>query len=342
MENDLKNKSLSELENLLENLGEKKYIAKIIFQWIHKHNISDFKKINNLSKSLKQKLKDKKFYISQLKIKEIFDDENSASKYLFQLQDGNFIEAVLLKDKKERFTLCISSQAGCRMNCAFCATGKMIFKRNLTAAEIVDQVIQIENHSGRKINNVVFMGMGEPFDNYDNVLKSIYILNSAIGKNIGARKITISTCGLVPGIKKLAEEKLQIKLAVSLHSFSDKNREKIMPIAKKYKLKEIKRSLLEYQSKTKRRISIEYLLMKGVNDNDVEFNSLINFVKDLDVYINLIDYNEFSESSFKPIGFENLKSIKRKLIDAGYRVACRYKRGTKIKAACGQLGLIKN
>jgi len=340
MEKDLKNKSLSEIEKILIDLDEKPYIAKIIFRWIHKYGIFDFDKMNNISKLLKQKFKDKEFYISKLRIKKILKDKDGTLKYLFKLQDNNSIEAVLLTDnnEKERFTLCISSQVGCKMNCAFCATGKMRFKRNLTSAEIVDQVIQIEKDSKKRISNVVFMGMGEPFDNYDNVLKSIYILNSLMGKNIGARKITISTCGLIPGIKKLAEEKLQIRLAISLHSFFNETREKIMPIAKKYNLEGIKNALLEYQSKTKRRISIEHLLIKNINDNDKEVNALINYLRNLDVYINLIEYNEFPGSLFKSVEREKMKLIKKKLETIGHTVACRYKRGDKIKAACGQLG----
>lgn len=341
MEKDLKDKSLGEISAVINSLSEKPYLAKVIFQWIHKHGASGIEEMTNTPRGLKNKLKQGGYYISNLVKEKFLEDKEGTAKYVFKLPDNNIIETVLLNDgkrKEERLTLCISSQVGCRMHCTFCATGRLPYKRNLTAGEIADQIIQVEKDLKQKIQNVVFMGMGEPLDNYDSVLKAIQILNSELGKNIGARRITVSTCGIVPGIKKLAREKLQVRLAVSLPSAFDAVRNKIAPVSREYPIEKLRQALKYYQAETKRRMTIEYLLIKDTNDGQKDLEGLLKFLKGLDVYINLIEYNPFPNNRLKAAGRKTMAFFKKKLAEAGYQVACRYKRGRKIKAACGQLG----
>ena len=234
MSNDLKDKTLNELEQITTGLGQKKYLAKYIFQFIHAENATDILKITPLSKALRAKLIENDYYISQLNILNKLTDKDGTIKYVFGMEGGNRIETVLLLDGKRR-TLCVSTQAGCKMGCVFCATGKIKFQRNLTAGEIVDQV-NIVCKDSALISNIVYMGMGEPLENYDVVVKSVQILNDPAGRNIGIRHLTVSTCGLVPAIKKLAYENLHPRLAISLNAPTNELRTSLMPINKKYPL----------------------------------------------------------------------------------------------------------
>jgi 23S rRNA (adenine2503-C2)-methyltransferase len=266
----------------------------------------------------------------------VFADPDGTKKYLFELSDGTRIETVELLDEGRR-TLCISTQVGCRMNCQFCATARLRFTRNLTAGEIVDQVIQVEKASG-KINNVVYMGMGEPFDNYDETIKSVRMLNSAAGKNIGIRHITISTAGIIPGIEQLAEEGMQVRLAISLHAVRDHVREKIMRITKKYPIASLLEAIREYQQKTSRRVTFEYVMIKDLNDSATDARALSKLLIGIKANINLIEYNPHDGCDFAPSNRKTIKAFQQILADAGWEIVTRFKRGQNIKAACGQLG----
>jgi 23S rRNA (adenine2503-C2)-methyltransferase len=223
------------------------------------------------------------------------------------------------------------------MACVFCATGRLKFKRNLSAGEIIDQVIQVEKTERLKIQNLVYMGMGEPLDNYDNVLKSIRILNDKAGKNIGARHITLSTCGLIPGIERLADEKLQIRLAVSLHAATDSLRGKLMPVNKKYPLPDLMRALKTYQEKTGRRLTFEYIMLRGVNDAREQARSLLKLLSGISAHINLIEYNPHARAEFQPSAKKTLKEFWWLTTDRGFATTLRYKRGQTASASCGQL-----
>ena len=336
MDKDLKNKTIGELEEIAAAYQQKKFVARNIFSFIHQHNTSDILQFTTLSKQFRSLLVQDGYYISQLHTIETFADPDGTKKYLFELGDGTRIETVELLDEGRR-TLCISTQVGCRMNCQFCATARLRFTRNLTAGEIVDQVIQVEKTSG-KINNVVYMGMGEPFDNYDETIKSVRMLNSSAGKNIGIRHITISTAGVVPGIEQLAEEGMQVRLAISLHAVRDHVREKIMRITKKYPLAPLLEAVREYQQKTNRRVTFEYVMINGLNDSAADARALSRLINGIKANINLIEYNPHDGCDFAPSNRKTIKAFQQILADAGWEIVTRFKRGQHIKAACGQLG----
>lgn len=336
MDKDLKNKTIAELEEIVTGYGQKKFIARNVFSFIHQHNASDIVNFTTLSKQFRELLVQNGYSISRLNTVEVFADPDGTKKYLFELGDGTRIETVELLDDGRR-TLCISTQVGCRMNCQFCATARLRFTRNLTAAEIVDQVIQVEKASG-KINNVVYMGMGEPFDNYDETIKSVRMLNSAAGKNIGIRHITISTAGIIPGIEQLAEEGMQVRLAISLHAVRDHIREKIMRITKKYPIAPLLAAVREYQQKTTRRVTFEYVMIKDINDGAADARALSKLLTGIKANINLIEYNPHDGCDFAPSNRKTIKAFQQILADAGWEVVTRFKRGQTIKAACGQLG----
>ncbi|MHC5059565.1 MAG: dual-specificity RNA methyltransferase RlmN [Planctomycetota bacterium] len=339
MDKDLKNKTLKELEELVSDFGGKKYLAKYIFSFIHAHNAARIEDITPLSKNFRQKLIDAGYCISTMRLMEKFVDPDGTIKFLFELSDGVRVETVLMVtgDRKARKTLCVSCQSGCRMGCAFCATGQLKYSRNLTAAEIVGQVNSVVADCGA-INNVVYMGMGEPMDNYDEVMRSIRIINHHAGKNIGQRHITISTCGVIEGIDRFGDEKLQVHLAISLHSSCDSTRSKIMAVAGKYRLGELFDSIKGYQKKTKRRVMFEYCMIKGLNDADSDAKALIKLLKGLSVNVNLIEYNPHDGCDFEPSSRGRIRSFVDILMNSGIEATVRYKRGQQIKAACGQLG----
>ena len=336
MDKDLKNKTLNELEEIVENFGQKKYLAKYIFSFIHCKGATDISEISPLSKLFRSELAKQDYYISYLKTVATLADAEGTRKYLFELSDGERIETVLMSDGRRK-TLCVSTQAGCSMNCVFCATAKLKFRRNLTAAEIVDQINVIQEDEGR-ISNVVYMGMGEPMQNYAAVLKSVRILNHPEGKNIGIRHLTISTCGDAEGIRKLAKEDIRPRLAISLNAPTDVLRSKIMAINKKCPIAELFAAVKDYQRRTKERVTFEYVLIKGVNDSKLHAQMLIKLVRQVKCNVNLIEYNPHPHCPFEASDRAAIKRFTQALEDAGIETTIRFKRGREIKAACGQLG----
>jgi len=334
---DLKDKTLGELEQIVTGLAGQKYLAKYIFSFIHAHNVNDIERITPLNKTLRSKLTTDGYYISQIKIADTLIDSDGTTKYLFELGDGNRIEAVLLPGK-ERRTVCISTQAGCAMNCLFCATGKVKFKRNLTAAEIVDQLNTIASRSDERITNVVYMGMGEPLSNYDAVIKAVRILNDPDGKNIGIRHQAVSTCGHADGIRRLADESIRPRLAISLNASADGTRDKLMPINAKYPISQLLEAVKFYQTKTHNRVTFEYVLLKGVNDSLADARALANLLKGLMCNINLIEYNPHPGCDLTASDRQTIKKFEDVLAGAGFETSIRFRMGRKINAACGQLG----
>ena len=336
MDKDLKNKTLGEIEEIVENSGQKKYLAKYIFTFIHCKGAADTSGISTLSKAFRAELAKQGYYISHLKTEKMLADTEGTKKYLFELSDGERIEAVILLDGNRK-TLCVSTQAGCSMDCAFCATAKLKFRRNLTAAEIVDQVNVIEGENGR-INNVVYMGMGEPMHNYEAVLKSVRILNHPDGKNIGIRHLTVSTCGDADGIRKLAREDIRPRLAISLNAPVDALRSKIMAINKKYSIAELFAAVKDYQAKTRERVTFEYVLIKKLNDSKLHAQMLAKLVRQVKCNVNLIEYNPHPHCLSEASDRTAIKRFREALEEAGIETTIRFKKGQKIKAACGQLG----
>ncbi len=339
MDKDLKNQAFDQIVQLVADFGGKQFLAKYLFSFIHAHHASHIDDITPLPGDFRRRLTQQGYFISQLETIEKFVDPDGTVKFLFAADDGVRFESVLLTDAgpTQRKTLCISCQAGCRMRCALCATGRLEFQRNLTAAEIVDQVYQAAE-TVEKINNVVYMGMGEPFDNYDEVIRSARILNHQAGANIGQRHITISTCGIPHTIQRFADEQLQFRLAVSLHAAGDRKRQRIMPIAAKYPLAELISAIKTYQQKTHRRVSFEYCMIKNLNDSPADAEALISLLKGINAAVNLIEYNPHEGCTFQTATRPTIQHFKDILMQAGIETIIRHKRGQKIKAACGQLG----
>jgi 23S rRNA (adenine2503-C2)-methyltransferase len=335
MENDLKNMTLAELEALAVRMGQKPFAGGYIFSFIQQKGAAGIEDITPLSKAFRQMLAGE-YHISNLTLVSRFEDPDKTVKYLFELPGGGRIESVVLFDE-DRKTLCISTQSGCSRKCEFCATGYLKFRRNLTAAEIVDQVIKASKDIGR-ISNVVYMGMGEPFDNYEQVLRSVRILNSEEGLNIGIRHITISTCGIVSGIRKLADEGLGIRLAVSLHATDDETRLRIMPGIRKESLADLIAAVRYYQQKTRNRVTFEYIMIKGANDSPAHARRLAKLIEPLKANVNIIEYNPHPHSHFAPADRKTIRQFRDILVAAGTETVIRFKRGQTIKAACGQLG----
>lgn len=347
MEKDLKSKTVVQLERLVTWLGQPKYTAGYIFSAIQTRGVTDpprptsgrveagISAITTLSKSFRAKLAEEGYYISSLQVVEKLTDPDGTVKYVFGLPDGGRIESVLLFDDDRR-TLCVSTQVGCAMGCVFCATGRLGLARNLTAGEIVDQV----NVAGgdARISNVVFMGMGEPLANYDAVLDAVRILNNSAGRHIGIRHLTISTCGLVEGIERLAEEDIGPRLAISLNAPTDAIRQKLMPIAKKYPLDRLFAAVERYQHATRNRVTFEYCLIKGVNDTVLHAQMLVKRLRGIMCNVNLIEYNHHEGCNLKPSGRQAIERFAGVLKDAGVETTVRLKMGQSIKAACGQLG----
>jgi 23S rRNA (adenine2503-C2)-methyltransferase len=343
VEKDLKSKTVVQLERLVTGLGQPKYIAGYIFSAIQTRSATDISAITTLSKSFRAKLVEEGYYISKLEIVEKLTDPDGTVKYVFGLPrreaslpgDGGKIESVLLFDDDRR-TLCVSTQVGCAMGCVFCATGRLGLARNLTAGEIVDQV----NVAGgdARISNVVFMGMGEPLANYDAVLDAVRILNNSAGRHIGIRHLTMSTCGLVEGIERLAEEDIQPRLAISLNAPTDAIRQKLMPITKKYPLDRLFAAIGRYQRTTRNRVTFEYCLIKGVNDTVLHAQMLVKRLRGVMCNVNLIEYNTHEGCNLKPSGRQAIERFAGVLKDAGIETTIRLKMGQTINAACGQLG----
>ena len=326
---------LEELENLMTELGATRFRAKQIHNWIYSKSVSSIDEMTNLSIKFREQLKEIAVVTdTKIKVKQVSKD--GTIKYLVEYPDGECVETVLMRfDNRANLTACVSSQVGCAVNCSFCATAKGGFRRNLTYQEIIEQVLTIQRDTGLKITNIVFMGQGEPMLNLDNVLKALEIFNSDF--QIGARRITISTSGIIPGIKRLAGLDIQSTLAISLHAPTHELRREIMPIENKYPLSELKKALLEYVEKTGRRITIEYILIHGFNDTSSVAKELAYFLKDLKCNINLIPYNSVIENDYKKPSSSDIMKFKYLLEHSGKKVTVRLERGADIDAACGQL-----
>lgn len=324
--------TLTELENILFTNGFKKFNATQVFEGVYKKRVKSFDEITNISKDLKEFLNNN-YSLKYLNIvDELFSDDTN--KYLLEVKDS-FVECVLMKHDYGN-SLCISTEIGCNMACAFCESGKLKKIRGLTVSEIVLQVLTIEEKENIRISNIVFMGIGEPFDNYDNIIKSINILTCPKGIDLGSRKITVSTCGLVPKIKEFADTPGQVNLAISLHSSNDSTRNKLMPINKVYPIKEVINAIDYYINKTNRKVTIEYILLDGINDSVENALELVNLFKGKLVYINLIPYNSTS-SGFKRSDKETISKFFDTLTKNGINVQMRREMGKNIKGACGQL-----
>ncbi len=350
---DIKNISKDELIKELVKISEKPYRAAQVFRWLYKVGVKSFDEMTDLNKTLREKLKEK-FYITKIVS---LDSKRSlvdgTTKYLLKLEDSHTIESVLLPED-ERTTLCLSSQVGCKFGCSFCASAPYGFVRNLKASEILDEVLFIKTHNeDRTITNIVFMGIGEPLDNYNNVIRAIRILNDEDAFKIGARKITISTCGIIPGMEKLVDEKLQIELSVSLHSAGDKIRSTLVPINKRYPLNDLIAVCKNYTKQTKRIITFEYILIKGVNASEGDAFKLARLLTGLICKVNIISYNQINpvrnsgiSNGVKAKGCEaptaeSVKNFIRTLKNRGINVMLRKSKGEDIDAGCGQLRISK-
>ncbi|MBC8256666.1 MAG: 23S rRNA (adenine(2503)-C(2))-methyltransferase RlmN [Candidatus Marinimicrobia bacterium] len=329
--------SQTELQSICVDAGESKFRGGQLFEWMYRHGISSFDSMSNVNKSFREHL-NKNFIIQTLTIKnELQSKEDKSVKILFRTHDGHFIETVSMVDKN-RHTVCLSSQVGCALDCHFCATGKMGLKRNLSTGEIVDQLIYVRESNVQPITNVVFMGMGEPFHNYDNVLKASDIFHSPKGFNLASTRITISTVGLLPQINQFIMEKRRYKLAVSLNASNDKVRTEIMPINKKWSIKDLVNSGKEYSNQKKRLIMFEYVLLKGINDSMEDALELAKLLQGIPCKINLIPYNEIEGKYQRPdeSTITKFSEILHNYRD-GYRVLVRWSKGQDITAGCGQL-----
>ena len=326
---------LEELENMMEGLGATKFRAKQIHNWIYAKSVSTIDEMTNLSKDFREDLK-KIAVVTDTKIKVKQVSTDGTIKYLVEYPDGECVETVLMRfDNRANLTACVSSQVGCAVNCSFCATGKRGFIRNLSYTEIIEQVLTIQRDTGLKVTNVVFMGQGEPLLNLDNVLKALQIFNDDF--QIGARRITLSTSGIVPKINELAQQELQSTLAISLHAPNHKLRAELMPIENKYPIDELKKALLNYVEKTGRRITVEYILIHGFNDTTECAKELAYLLKDLKCNINLIPYNSVDDTKYKKSSNNDIMKFKYLLEHSGKKVTVRLERGADIDAACGQL-----
>ena len=337
---DILSLSKEELEEKILAMGEKKFRAGQIYDWLHINKVEEFSKMTNLSAQLREKLDDI-FWINSLKIqKRLVSDIDNTVKYLYGLSDGEKVETVLMEYKHGN-SICISTQVGCKMGCKFCASTKAGFVRNLEPSEMLLQIYESERDSGRKINHVVLMGIGEPLDNFDNVMRFLELVTCEDGLNISMRNISLSTCGIVPGIYKLLEKKLQLTLSISLHAPYNELRSKIMPINRRYSLDELMPACREYAKVTSRRISFEYAMLGGVNDSDECAQKLAALLKGMLCHVNLIPVNEVAESPYKPSTPERIEQFISILEKKSINVTVRRKLGSDIDASCGQLRLRK-
>ena len=333
---DIASYSFEELQEEMLAIGEKGFRSRQIYSWIHEKLVDDFEEMTNLPKALRQKL-EAAYEIRRVEMeKRQISKIDGTNKFLFCLKDGNMVESVLMKYKHGN-SVCISSQVGCRMGCRFCASTLDGLERNLTPSEMLRQVYQIQKITGERVSNIVIMGTGEPLDNYDNFLKFIHMVSDEHGLNISQRNITASTCGIVPNIRRLAEEKLQITLALSLHGSNQEKRRSLMPVANKYELHEVLEACDYYFEKTGRRITFEYSLVHGVNDTPEDAKELMGILKDRNCHLNLIPVNPIKERNYEKPDKKSAENFKNKLEKSGINVTIRRERGSDIDGACGQL-----
>ena len=327
--------NLQELEEFCLSMGQSKFRARQIYNWVYLKSVKNIDDMTDLSKRFREELNELAI-VSDIKVAKKQISSDGTVKFLLEFPDGERVETVLMRfDNRANLTACVSSQVGCAMGCAFCATGKRGFIRNLTPYEIINQVLAIQMETGLKVTNIVFMGQGEPLLNLDNVLEAMKIFNECF--QIGVRRMTVSTCGVVPKIEKLADIGMQSTLAISLHAPTHGIREKIMPVEKKYDIDLLKKTLLNYTEKTGRRVTIEYILIGGLNDTPQCARDLAYYLDDLNCNINLIVYNPVEGDSFKRPKKEDIYKFKYLLETAGKKVTIRLERGLDIDAACGQL-----
>ena len=328
------NLTRKDLEDYFLSINEKKFKAQQVYEWLYQKKISDFDKFSNIKKEVIEKLKSN-FSTNKIKIVKKQSSKDTY-KYLFELEDKNYIEAVVMIHNYGN-SICVSSEVGCNMGCAFCESGRLKKIRNLQTYEMVEQILLIEEDLKIRLSSVVIMGIGEPFDNYDNIINFLYIINDAKGLAIGSRHITVSTCGLVPKILEFANIPLQVNLAISLHAPTNELRNKLMPINRAYSIEELIDAIKKYYEKTNRRVTIEYVMLNNINDSREDALNLAKLLKGLNVYVNLIPYNETNHLEFKKSSKEKILAFGKVLQDNNITVTIRKEYGGQIDAACGQL-----
>lgn len=333
---DIKSLSFHELQDFLTGLGEKAFRARQLYEWMHVKLADGFPEMTNLSKGLRVKLEELCTYTCLKPVDVLTSKIDGTQKYLFLLNDGHVVESVLMKYKHGN-SVCISSQVGCRMGCRFCASTIGGLTRNLTAAEMLDEIYRIQKVSGERVSNVVIMGTGEPLDNYENIMKFLHMLSDEFGLHISQRNITLSTCGIVPKMKQLADEGMQITLALSLHAASQERRQELMPIAGKYDIEEVLGACRYYFEKTRRRITFEYSLVGKVNDSEQEAVQLAGRLRGINCHLNLIPVNPIEERDYVQSQKKVILNFKNKLEKCGINVTIRREMGRDISGACGQL-----
>lgn len=331
----IKDYDLEDLKKELISIGEKPFRAEQIFKWLYQEKVKDFDEMTNLSLDLRKKLKEN-YTICNYEILRKQESKDGTIKYLFDVLDGNAIETVLMS-YHHGYSICVSSQIGCKMGCKFCASTGINFVRSLTSGEIVEQILAVEQDTGVRISNVVFMGIGEPLDNYDNVIKAIRIMNNPKGLEIGARHISVSTSGLVPRIYDLAKENIQCTLSVSLHASNNEKRSSMMPVNNRYNIEELMKACKDYIAITNKRISFEYALAKDNNDNLDDAKELVKLLKGMLCHVNLIPINKIENGKFTKSSNENIIKFRDYLNDNGIVATIRRELGSDIDAACGQL-----
>ena len=333
---DIKSLTLSELTERIVDMGEPKFRAKQIYEWLHKKQVRSFSEMTNISSKFQQNLEGA-FYINSLKIsKKLVSQIDNTVKYLYELQDGEFVECVLM-DYHHGTSICISSQVGCKMGCTFCASTIAGYVRNLTPSEMLDQIYSSARDSGRKISSVVMMGIGEPLDNFDNVLRFLELVSDENGINLSLRHLSLSTCGLVDRIYDLADLKLGLTLSISLHAPNDEIRSRTMPVNRRYLVAELLKACRYYTDQTHRRISFEYALIHGVNDSERDAKELASRLKGMLCHVNLIPVNRVAETGYRSADQNSVVRFQNTLLSLGINTTVRRTLGADINAACGQL-----
>ena len=333
---DIKSLTLAELQEALKQFSEPAYRAKQLYEWMHGKLAADYEEMTNLPKAFREKCREAFVYTALTAVKIQESKVDGTKKFLFALSDGNLVESVWMRYKHGN-SVCISSQIGCRMGCRFCASTIDGWERNLLPSEMLDQIYAITRLTGERVSNVVVMGTGEPLDKYENLLRFLLLLTDENGLHISQRNVTVSTCGIVPGILRLAKERLQITLALSLHAATDEKRRRLMPIAERYSLDELMRACTYYFEKTGRRITFEYSLADGVNDTKEDVEELTSLIKPLNCHVNLIPINPVKERDFRQSERRAVEGFKNKLEKNGINVTIRREMGRDIDGACGQL-----
>ncbi len=333
---DIKSLSYNDVIAFAESMGEKSFRGRQLYEWMHVHKAASYEEMSNISNKWKTRLQEQTVYTSLKKADCQVSKEDGTRKYLFALADGNVVESVLMRYKHGN-SVCVSSQVGCRMGCRFCASTLDGLLRNLTPSEMLDQIYAIERDTAERISHVVVMGTGEPMDNYDNMVRFVRLLSDEKGANISQRNITVSTCGIVPRIRELAEEGLQITLALSLHAPNQQKRLELMPIANKYDIHEAVDACAYYFDKTKRRITFEYSLVAGVNDSGEDAKELASLIRGINCHVNLIPVNPIKERDYVQSNRVVIEAFKNKLEKYKINVTIRREMGRDIDGACGQL-----